>query len=304
MHKGQAVIGTFGGAMFATFLTTAQMHFFSTPAHPRLVFWLMVVSGMAWVFCGLVWLRFHFGVQSSSPLSQSIDTGGGDNSGSQYNAGEDINDSGTKIGGSVIGTDALREIMRSKTPVVAAKKPACPTLQLSLVTHRTVIAIDGYQVDWGDEGDERCLAIAVMNKPGDHGECAPDARSIVARITLGDITIERACWIGKDQNEITLEGGDTAHVLVGIPRKKLSWTLFNNPNQNKFYYGDFGGGFRGTLEEQVLSLSKASQVAGEIIIVSKAPSTRGMTFAKKRFVLTENSTSDLFPIIADWWREK
>ena len=231
---------------------------------------------------------------------QKITTGRDYNSSAPSNSGVQVKDSsGSPL---VAGRDIILPLFHPQPipPAIAKKEPPkIPDLEFSIVANRTVVVND-YQLDWGGVTDNPSLVIAVLNRPGDHGEFAHDANAIVARITLGEITIERACWIGKDQNQIKLEGGDTAYALVGIPDNKDVWTLLNNPNQDKFYYGDFGGGFRGELETHSLFLPKESQVAGEIIIVSKEHATKGLTFAKKKFVLTESSTSGLFPVIARW----
>src|ERR1035437_7532355 len=61
MHKGQVVVGSIGGAMFASFLTTAQMYYSTPPAsRSDFVFRLMVGSAVSCAVCICIWLYLHF----------------------------------------------------------------------------------------------------------------------------------------------------------------------------------------------------------------------------------------------------
>jgi hypothetical protein len=61
MHKGQVVVGSIGGAMFASFLTTAQMYY-STPLTNRsdFIFRLMIVSASSCAIATGLWMYLHF----------------------------------------------------------------------------------------------------------------------------------------------------------------------------------------------------------------------------------------------------
>ncbi len=280
--------------MFATFLATAQMHFFSAPSRPGLVFWLMVGSGTAWVLCMVLWLYFHFGTNSSVPYKpeQSITTGGGDNSGSQYRAKRDVNDSGLKVAGSVYGTDAIKALTIPSPPTPSLPKPSrLPTLDLSFAIGHVGADYDYFQFK---EGGRYAIVVRVRNRPAPRGETAPHARDIFAQIdfdtSIGQSTVERAYWVDIDNNQITLAGGDEAWVLVGVPEASFlsSWHNRNTYSSRRREWSS------PNFEPESRTIPWGQgELTGQIYIVSH--NIRGnVTMEHSRFVLTREQWSGDF----------
>jgi hypothetical protein len=145
-----------------------------------------------------------------------------------------------------------------------------------------------------DEHGSRCLTISVTNTPAPHGEAGVEARAIFAQLKFrsdpsSNSTVERAFWIGKDSNQVTLEPGDSSHILVGIPHE-LSWELFNNLNDYPSSMMEWNQPRHEPESIQYFSINgKVTEV--ELHIVSKHPSTKHRTISHRRFVIAPNDSN-------------
>ena len=197
--------------MFTSFLMTAQMHFFSNPSHPRLVFWLMAGSGAASVLCAIVWLKFPFEAQTSSPPSQSIATRGGDNSGSQFLAERDLHYHEAPNQASI-------RVVSARVPVRHQKRANL----VGLDPKNERLDEDFLKAKW--------LPVAVLPIENRIGQTMI-ARDVCASIRFNGSTenyVKRAYWAGKRGNVNEISIGDIQSVVIG-QRIDDHWYYFDNP---------------------------------------------------------------------------
>src|ERR1700722_5022253 len=127
MHKGQIVFGSIGGAMFASFLTTAQMYYSTAPAgRSELVFRLMISSAISCAVCVCIWLYMHFmpDKKHEGAVTQS------DNAPITQNANPTINNSPTFTNAPVFAPQFLIPIPSQtiQPPVTARPDDAKPNV--------------------------------------------------------------------------------------------------------------------------------------------------------------------------------
>jgi hypothetical protein len=177
--------------------------------------------------------------------------------------------------------EAPRELPATIPP--APQSPRLPTLELSFAISHGGVDDDYFKFK---EGGFQIIVVRVRNRPAVRGETAPHARDIFAQLdfdsSIGRSTVERAYWVGIDNSQISLAGGDEAWVLVGVPesgflsswhnrntysRRIREWSSPNHEPENRTI--PWGQG----------------ELTGQIYIVSH--SLRGnVTLEHKRFVLT------------------
>jgi hypothetical protein len=135
-----------------------------------------------------------------------------------------------------------------------------------------------------ESGGKRCDVMLVHNRQAKEGE-AHVAKAISARLTFTPAGsskttfVDRACWVGKVENEIYLHPGDTEHVLLRMAKDE-EWLTYANPNK----YDSGGWPARNLdLREVKFPLSANAEIVGEISIIAhenlKATTlkTRGFT---------------------------
>jgi hypothetical protein len=145
------------------------------------------------------------------------------------------------------------------------------------------------------EGGEQGIVLRVRNRPGLLGEIASPARDIFAQLefdcSIGRSTVERAYWVDRDQNQITLTGGDEAWVFVGIAKPNFlsSW---HNPNNFSRRLREWNSPENHDPEDRTIPWG-ADGLKGQIYIISY--NLRGnTTFAHKQFVLTREKWTNEF----------
>ncbi len=142
-------------------------------------------------------------------------------------------------------------------------------------------------VGFAKSGGHRCNVIVVHNEAAAAGEDAPVARAISARLTFSPFGssrttfVDRACWIGRVENQISLRPGDTEHVLLRIA-KDNEWITYENPNKHN------SGGWplrNQDLREVKFPVFPNTKVTGEISIIAHQ-SQSATTLATRKFAIT------------------
>jgi hypothetical protein len=241
----------------------------------------MLASAVSCAVCVCIWLYLHFiadGKPQQPQIRQAIATGGGDNTGSQFHAGGDLH---------------YHEAPPQQAPIAPAASlpPDIPYLELSFAT--AFVKFDDDTYPRFDEGGKKAIVMRVRNKPGSRGEVAPHATDIFAQLdfdcSIGKSTVDRAYWIDREGNRITLSGGDDAWILVGgaEPSFLCSW---HNPNTYPSSMRDWNSPTCPP-EDRTIPWGNG-QLRGQVYIIAQSP--RGnRTLAHRQFVFTrERWTND------------
>lgn len=171
--------------------------------------------------------------------------------------------------------------------------PADPPLdvarvpELSLKVGWGTIEEAEYKFEFAKIGGRRAYILELINTPAPaHGVTYP-ARSIVARITFEcgakHLFIDRAFWMGKEENEIDLDVGRTAQVLVGIV-KGTQWTLFENPNAIPFHMMEWNA-YHQTPAIREFPDMGSEPIVIQIHIISVADRNQSRTLLHKRILV-------------------
>jgi hypothetical protein len=149
----------------------------------------------------------------------------------------------------------------------------------------------------GEECGEKCLALYVINRPAAQGQQTRPARSVFASLQFrsGSRTtdVNRACWIGKDTNEITIGVNETEHILVGLP-KESEWVTYHNPNKISVLGTDFWSHRQAPveLEKRTLKWGEGASYTVDVRIICNAPGPfLGETFAHRQFTMERKGIS-------------
>lgn len=167
-----------------------------------------------------------------------------------------------------------------------------PSLGLGFVP-RVKIDRDG-QVFRFDEQGQQGLALSVLNLPAPQTGFASDLTSVFAMLTFDQAgrrstVINRACWIGREANEIPIEVGDTAHVLLGFSVESC-WLCFNNPNKYGYDVVEWNHPML-DLEARTIDWIDWEPIEVEILIISTAQASKGQTIAHRKFQLRREGIS-------------
>jgi hypothetical protein len=186
--------------------------------------------------------------------------------------------------------EASQPVPAEVIPSPASTPPNLPVLELSFAV--ALVRIDDMCPQFG-EGGQQSIVVRVRNKPGALGEVGQHARDIFAQLdfdcAIGQSTVERAYWVGRDSNQITLTSGDEAWVFIGIPERGLlsSWHNANTYSRRTREWHS------PTYEPEGRSIPwSRGELRGQIYIISHNP--RGnKTLAHKQFIFTrEDWTND------------
>lgn len=166
----------------------------------------------------------------------------------------------------------LERMEREKLELPGISAPAkhqLPRISLSLSKDGTVQVFDTH-IDFAKAGGKRCDVIVVHSQPGRDGEEAPVARRISARLTFSPsgssraTFVDRACWVGKMENEISLHPGDTEYILLRIAGDE-EWITYSNPN--RYNSGEWPNRNQ-DLEEVRFSICANLKLSGEVSIIA------------------------------------
>ena len=148
-----------------------------------------------------------------------------------------------------------------------------------------------------ESGGEQCLALRILNKPAQEGKQARRAHCVFATLEFTAASsprssfVNRACWIDKESNEISIDVGETEHILVGLPTTDDEWVTHNNPNrvdQRMREHWDPNN----ELEKRTINWGDgASYIVDVRIISNHRGATLGETFAHRQFRLERNGIS-------------
>ncbi|MDE3187544.1 MAG: hypothetical protein KGM96_08490 [Acidobacteriota bacterium] len=146
-----------------------------------------------------------------------------------------------------------------------------------------------------ETGGNRAYIVEVINNPASTLGVAYPARRIVARITFKcggrHLFIDRAFWVGREENEIDLEVGKTAQVLVGLVNG-TQWTLFENPTSTPFNLMDWDAQHEAPITREFPDMG-AEPIVIEIHIISVANRHESRTLVHKRILVEIEGESGL-----------
>jgi hypothetical protein len=146
----------------------------------------------------------------------------------------------------------------------------------------------GYcKFEFNNTGGRRAYIAEVINNPAPtHGVTYP-ARRIVARINFKcgakHLFIDRAFWVGREENEIDLAVGRTAQILVGIVNG-TQWTLFENPNSTPFNQMEWNAQHDEPVVREFPDMG-AEPIVIEIHVISVADWNQSRTLLHKRILV-------------------
>jgi hypothetical protein len=292
MINPKVIVGSVGGAAFAVFVATAPLYFFTTPSHPRAVFWSMAGSAVLCLACIIVWLCFAASDRRHSKAIQSINTGGGDNSGAQMSmsAGHDFYYYPPAAPPPV---ESVRPAPPPAVEETIARKitATAPTLKINRRTEQVIF--DYMQSGWRlahqwEPESQAALVLWVENVFPTHGS-ARDLPNLIASIRaeqFDSITIRRAYWLQCRDNEVHLTSGSRLGVLVGHFSGRDSFVSFSNPHATSFQH-ILDDGFHPLGEKAKLSLIlRDSDTAPLRIVVTIAQMPSQTVIACKRLIIT------------------
>jgi hypothetical protein len=211
------------------------------------------------------------------------------------------NNTGTQIGGSVIGDSALEKLLKSSNPPPSQPPPVpvkAPLPQLRLSFSSCAVEIFDETIafaqlnPYAQIDSHGAHFIIVHNKEAEQGGTAPRADAISAQIKFksagssAETFVARSCWIGRVENEIYLHPGDSEHVLLGIPTK-TEWLTYLNPNKR-----DAGGWPAHNLPLRPITFSTfpSAVIRGVVKIISNR-TNNSTTLIERAFVITVSETS-------------
>jgi hypothetical protein len=272
------------------------MHFFSAtpPPYPHLVYRLMVVSA---VLCALCIIGWFFAPSDASKVSaqlrQSINTGGGDNSGAQMYAARDLHAHyyGTSVPSPVEPVEPTPPPAPSEERPARAHTATTPTLKFSRGFEQVIF--DYRQRGWrmalpSEPESIRAIVLWAENPFPTQGQ-GRDLQHVIASIRaeqLDSLTVSRAYWIRQPDNEITLKSGGKLGVIVGYFNGREQFVSFNNPHSESFRH-ILDDGFRTLGEKSTLSLvARDSNAVPLSITVTIAQMPSQTVIACKKIVIT------------------
>jgi hypothetical protein len=185
-------------------------------------------------------------------------------------------------------------VMRLPPPPALGTTPQKPLPVLDLAFSGGEIEVFDSMVVFNKEARESCFSIRVHNKRAEPGEDAHRVDSLSAQLVFASVGssrtthVDRACWIGKTENEICLNPTDTEHILLGIPGKEY-WVIYDNPNKHA------RGGWPAIdqpLREVKFRIYDKANIVGEISLVAHRNNI-STTLLTRKFVISV-SGSNLF----------
>ncbi len=143
----------------------------------------------------------------------------------------------------------------------------------------------------------KCLVLYVINRPAAQGKQTRPSRSVFAslefRAASRSTVVNRACWVGKGSNEITIGVNETEHILVGLPKEDEGVT-YHNPNRFSELHTDFWTSRQVPvqLEERTLNWGEGASYTVDVrIICNDSGPFSGETLAHRQFTMERKGIS-------------
>jgi hypothetical protein len=283
MSKLKAIVGWTGTALFAVSLAGAQWYFSSTPPRPSLPFKTMMSCIIAAVICGLIWF-FLPSEDNEKPAperlasSQAIDTGGGDNSGSQFHVRGDLHYHAGQSTPTPATSTSAAETKTAAPSEIAQQPPVRTTPNLHFRRTWELVIYDYMQRGWRialahEPGACTGIVLWVENVFPVQG-LAKDIHGLFASIRaeqFDSLSISRAYWLKQADNQVDLKSGGKLGVVVGYFPDSQTFVSHSNPHSSSFQ-NPFDDGYR--------PLSEAARM--ELIMrgAETRPLTIQVTFAQ------------------------
>jgi hypothetical protein len=199
--------------------------------------------------------------------------------------------------GNYYGTDAIKAKLDHErlmaSPPSITKARLVPILDIGLtqgeldISDKIVSFVEADSVAGRMGVGKVCDLVIVHNKQAPPGQEAARADAISTRITFSPVGrsdttfVDRACWVGNFQNEIYLQPGDTAHVLLRVKGEGNEWLTYSNPNQYATEWPSSGGDLRPIK----FGIHPRMKVNGVISIIEHKNQT-SITLSTRRFLIT------------------
>ncbi len=238
---------------------------------------------------------FWFATRPKSSPSAALQDANSGNIVGHDNAGKMIANVEHYYEAPVSPASSPRQARTMPVPRAAPKRqPPEPSPGLSLGFVRDVKIDRHDQIFQFDDQGLKGLALSVLNMPAPQGAIASDLSSVFAMLTFDQAgrrctTINRACWIGQEANEIPVAVGDTAHVLLGFPSEPC-WVSFHNPN--RFGYDVVERNYKmDELEPRTIDWVDWEPIGVDVRIISTAIASKGQTIIHREFQLRREGVS-------------
>jgi hypothetical protein len=95
--------------------------------------------------------------------------------------------------------------------------------------------------------------------------------------------VNRACWIDKESHDISIEVGETEHILVGLPATGDEWVTYNNPNRVNLLMREYWDP-PNEFERRAINWGHGASYIVDVRIISNYRGL-GETFAHRQFKL-------------------
>jgi hypothetical protein len=279
MRKARQIVAAAGTVMFAMCLGIATIRWTQwVRINPTLSTYGMVVLGIGMIVCCVFWLSTNDhdkAETANSPpaISQRVEAPSTSNATSY---------------GNIVNVYPPGTSLEHQPPTVSAAPPEDSRIpDLTLKVGWGTVEEEYCKFEFSKTGGKRAYIAEVINNPAStHGVAYP-ARRIVARITFKcgavHLFIDRAFWVGREENEIDLAVGKTAQILVGVV-KGTQWMLFENSNSIPFNQMEWNAQHDEATVREFPDMGDAPIVI-EIHIISAADWNQSRTLLHKRILV-------------------
>jgi hypothetical protein len=261
--------------------------------HGTLLNWIIAICVAGAVAMAIIYFATDDSHRDSAPVQllevkQSI---GGDNSGRMIGKVEHYHEASVPVAPPPSQQIEVPPEPRRAPPKIEPPDQF-PRLSLGFVSP-VKIDRDGQVFHFREEG-EKGFALSVLNMPASQAGFASNLSSVFAMLIFDQggrhsTTINRACWIGHEANEIPIEVGDTAHILVGFPSEPC-WISFHNPNKYGYDVVEWNYPMP-DLEARPIVWVDWEPVEVDVRIISTAQASKGQTISHRKFQLRREGIS-------------
>lgn len=212
------------------------------------------------------------------------------------------------IGAHAVGNEFHLHVAPPDTPIPTSRIPArsvmpVPSFEIQL-THANVV-VESTMVRYQEPGEtngEKCLVLQVMNKAAAKGQQTRAARCVFATLEfeLGSrrTTVNRACWVGEESNEISIDISEMEFVLVGLPKSE-EWVTYHNSNRVNPRVREHWDS-PDELAKRTIAWGRHSAYTVDIKIISNDNGpTLGQTLAHRQFMLERHEVGYRAKMLAE-----
>jgi hypothetical protein len=279
MRKARQVVAGTGLVMLSAVLTLASILW--TPwiqVNTTTVVHLIELLGSGASFCFLFWLLTK---DHAAEGTQTLSSKGEGNV-------EAPSTSSATAHGNIVNVYVPGSSSGHQHPDVPALSPENNRIpDLTLQVGWGTVEEEDFKFEFSKTGGKRAYIAEVINNPAPANGVAYLARKIVARITFKcgakHLFIDRAFWVGREENEIDLEVGKTAQILAGLVNG-TQWTLFENPNSTPFNEMEWNSQHDDPVVREFPDMG-AEPIVIEIYIISIADRNQSRTLLHKRILV-------------------